>query len=186
MISADAARELAARLARGDQDALAESYERYSGRCRDVAFRVLHDDALAEDAVQEAFASLWRRREGLVVRSAGIAPWLIVVTRNAALTLLRADTRRRLREDREAVDSTSISGEPDPSVIVSSDDAAAQVRAALDGLPPEQRDVIRLAYFERLTLAQIAERSGAPLGTVKRRAQLALARLAKILNGGGL
>lgn len=185
MISADSARDLTARLARGDQDALAESYDRFAGRCRDVAYRVLRDDALAEDAVQEAFASLWRRRDGLVVRAAGIAPWLIVVTRNAALTLLRADTRRRLREDREAADSTSVSSELDPSVVVSADDAAEQVRTALDSLPAEQRDVIRLAYFERLTLAQVAERTGAPLGTVKRRAQLALARLAKILNGGG-
>jgi RNA polymerase sigma-70 factor (ECF subfamily) len=185
MISADAARDLIARLARGDQDALAETYDRFAGRCRDVAYRVLHDDALAEDAVQEAFASLWRRRDGLVVRAAGVGPWLIVVTRNAALAALRADTRRRLREDRDAADATSISHELDPFDVVTGDDAAAQVRAALGGLPAEQRDVIRLAYFERLTLAQVAERTGAPLGTVKRRAQLALARLARILNGGG-
>src|SRR5450755_2916944 len=138
MISADAARELTVRLARGDQDALAESYDRFAGRCRDVAYRILRDDALAEDAVQEAFASLWRRRDGLVVRATGIAPWLIVVTRNAALSLLRADTRRRLREDREAADLTSIAHEPDPSDVVSGDDAAAQVRNALDGLPVEQ------------------------------------------------
>jgi RNA polymerase sigma-70 factor (ECF subfamily) len=184
MISADSSRDLIARLARGDQGALAEAYDRFAGRCREVAYRVLRDDALAEDAVQEAFAALWRRRDGLLVRAAGIAPWLVVVTRNAALTSLRADTRRRLREDREAVDVTSASRELDPSEVVSGEDAAAQVRTALDGLPVEQRDVIKLAYFERLTLVQVAERTGAPLGTVKRRAQLALARLAKILNGG--
>ncbi len=183
MTNLDAASDLVQRLASGDPAALAEAYERFAARCRDVAHRVLHDDALAEDAVQEAFATLWRRRDGLVVRAAGIAPWLIVVTRNAALTALRADTRRRLREERDASDASAAAHTDDPFETIAGDDAAAQVRAALNDLPSEQRDVIRLAYFERLTLAQVAERTGAPLGTVKRRAQLALARLARIMVG---
>ncbi len=172
------------RLRAGDPTALADAYERHSALCRGVAYRVLRDDALAEDAVQDAFAALWRRRDGMTVRTAGLSPWLVVVTRNAALSLLRADTRRRLREDREFAATPAEHGR-DPSDVVTADEAAAAVVAALDELPNEQRDVIRLAYFDRLTLAQVAERTGAPLGTVKRRAQMALQRLARLMNRGG-
>jgi RNA polymerase sigma-70 factor (ECF subfamily) len=172
------------RLRAGDPTALAEAYERHSALCRGVAYRVLRDEALAEDAVQDAFASLWRRRESMTVRAAGLSPWLVVVTRNAALSLLRADTRRRLREEREFAATPAEAGR-DPSDIVTADEAAAAVVAALDDLPKEQRDVIQLAYFDRLTLAQVAERTGAPLGTVKRRAQMALQRLARLMNRGG-
>jgi RNA polymerase sigma-70 factor (ECF subfamily) len=175
---------LVQRLATGDPSALEEAYHLHAALCRAVAVRILHDDAVAEDAVQEAFATLWRRRDGLVVRTAGVAPWLVVVTRNAALTMLRADTRRRLREEREFVASPPVNA-GDPLEAVAAGDAAVGLRTALDDLSAEQRDVIRMAYYERLTLAQVAERTGAPLGTVKRRAQLALQRLARIIGGDG-
>ena len=180
----DSSDSVITRLRAGDPAALAEAYERHSALCRGVAYRVLRDEALAEDAVQDAFASLWRRREGMTVRAAGLSPWLVVVTRNAALSLLRADTRRRLREERDFAATPAEHGR-DPSDIVTADEAAAAVVAALDDLPKEQRDVIQLAYFDRLTLAQVAERTGAPLGTVKRRAQMALQRLARLMNRGG-
>ena len=180
----DSGDSVIARLRAGDPGALAEAYDRHAARCRGVAYRVLRDDALAEDAVQEAFASLWRRRDGMTVRAAGLSPWLVVVTRNAALSLLRADTRRRLREERDFAATPAEHGH-DPSDLVAADETAASVVAALDDLPQEQRDVIRLAYFDRLTLAQVSERTGAPLGTVKRRAQMALQRLARLINGGG-
>jgi RNA polymerase sigma-70 factor (ECF subfamily) len=180
----DSSDSVITRLRAGDPAALAEAYERYSALCRGVAYRVLRDEALAEDAVQDAFASLWRRREGMTVRAAGLSPWLVVVTRNAALSLLRADTRRRLREEREFAATPAVHGR-DPSDVITADETAAAVVAALDDLPKEQRDVIQLAYFDRLTLAQVAERTGAPLGTVKRRAQMALQRLARLMNRGG-
>jgi RNA polymerase sigma-70 factor (ECF subfamily) len=180
----DSSDSVITRLRAGDPAALAEAYERHSALCRGVAYRVLRDEALAEDAVQDAFASLWRRREGMTVRAAGLSPWLVVVTRNAALSLLRADTRRRLREEREFAATPAVHGR-DPSDVITADETAAAVVAALDDLPKEQRDVIQLAYFDRLTLAQVAERTGAPLGTVKRRAQMALQRLARLMNRGG-
>ncbi|HKW44559.1 MAG TPA: sigma-70 family RNA polymerase sigma factor [Candidatus Eremiobacteraceae bacterium] len=180
----DSGDSVVARLRAGDPAALAEVYERHAPGCRGVAFRVLRDDALAEDAVQEAFAALWRRRDGMTARAAGLGPWLVVVTRNAALTLLRADTRRRLREEREFA-GTPAGRSGDPSDALTAKETAASVVAALDGLPSEQREVIRLAYYERLTLAQVSERTGAPLGTVKRRAQIALQRLARLVGNGG-
>jgi RNA polymerase sigma-70 factor (ECF subfamily) len=180
----DSGDSVIARLRAGDPSALTEAYERYAALCRGVAYRVLRDDALAEDAVQDAFAALWRRRDGMTVRAAGLSPWLVVVTRNAALSLLRADTRRRLREERDFAATPAEHGR-DPSDVVTAGEAAAAVVAALGDLPKEQRDVIQLAYYDRLTLAQVAERTGAPLGTVKRRAQMALQKLARLMNRGG-
>jgi len=169
--------ELVRRLAADDAAALEEVYQRYAPRCKGIAFRLLRDDARAEDAVQEAFLALWRHRQGLVVRTGGISPWLYTVTRNAALAIMRSESRRTAREERvEAPDQA-----PDPLADVVSAEDARGVRAALAELPPEQRTVISCAYFGAMTLAQIAQRTGAPLGTVKRRAQLGLSRLGRAL-----
>jgi len=169
--------ELVRRLAGDEPAALEEAYQSYGPRCKAIARRVLRDDARAEDAVQEAFLALWRHRLGLVVRTGGIGPWLYTVTRNAALAALRSDSRRIAREERARVDEPG----PDPFDEVALRGAAQNVRQALADLPPEQRTVLSCAYFGAMTLPQIAQRTGAPLGTVKRRAQLGLSRLARAL-----
>ncbi len=171
---------LVTRLCSDDPTALEEAYQRYAARCKAVAYRILADEMRAEDAVQEAFLALWRHRAGLVVRTAGIAPWLITVTRNAALSALRARTRAVERESR-----LELASEPaDPAQLVAAGAEANAVREALSSLPDEQRNVIEMAYFGLLTLSQIANRTGAPLGTVKRRAQLGLRRLALAVREG--
>jgi RNA polymerase sigma-70 factor (ECF subfamily) len=169
--------DIVRRLAADDATALEEAYQRYAPRCKGVAFRLLRDDTRAEDAVQEAFLALWRHRQGLVVRTGGISPWLYTVTRNAALAIMRAESRRAVREERSGVDDQA----PDPLTDIVSAEDARGVRAALAELPPEQRTVISYAYFGAMTFPQIATRTGAPLGTVKRRAQLGLSRLARAL-----
>jgi len=165
------------RLAGDDPRALEEAYGLHASRCRAVAYRTLHDDALAQDAVQEAFASLWRHRRGLVVRSAGIGPWLVVVTRNAALNIARSERRRTAREAANATPDDSV----DATDLAVANIRAAHLRDAVLDLPADQRTVIAMAYFKDRTLPQIAATTGAPLGTVKRRASLALARLARAL-----
>jgi RNA polymerase sigma-70 factor (ECF subfamily) len=173
--------DIVRRLVDGDPSALEEAYRAHSARCRAVAFRAVGDDTLAQDAVQEAFLSLWRRRTGLVVRSAGIGPWLIVVTRNAALNLARTGARRTAREAAGAFDDAT-----DPTELALANIQATGVREAVLDLPDDQRTVIALAYFKGKTLSEIAGTTGAPLGTVKRRAQLALARLARALGDSDL
>lgn len=175
--SADA--DIIPRLAGGDQSALDDAYRAYAHRCKAVAMRTLSNDALAQDAVQEAFLSLWHHRSGLVVRAAGIGPWLVVVTRNAALNIARTESRRAARETAYAPLDAAL----DPTDLAVANIEAAGLRDVIDRLPDEQRTVIRLAYFGGATLAEVAARTGAPLGTVKRRAQLALARLAQTLGG---
>jgi RNA polymerase sigma factor (sigma-70 family) len=174
--------ELVRRLVDGDPSALEDAFREHAARCNAIAFRVLGDDQYARDAVQEAFLSLWRHRHGLVVRSAGIGPWLTVVTRNAALTILRSARARSRREERAVPEETMTIITSDPAEIVSANVDAHDVRGAIASLPAEQQAVIKLAYFRFLTMAQIAERTETPLGTVKRRAQLALRTLGRILS----
>src|SRR5579864_8401535 len=99
MASSDQA-DLIKRLVADDASALEEVYKLNVGRCNAIAYRILHDDESARDAVQEAFLSLWRHRHGLVVRTAGLSPWLAVVVRNAAIGILRRETWRTQREER--------------------------------------------------------------------------------------
>jgi len=171
--------DLIRRLGDDDPAALEDAFSRYARRCKAVAYRVSQDDARAEDAVQEAFLALWLHRKGLVVRTAGIRPWLVTVTRNAALAALRSDQRRGRREERVFEQESPAVAEPFDSVSAKA--ASTQVRAALAELPEEQRNVIALAYYKFKTMREIAEQTGAPLGTVKRRAQLGLQRLARVL-----
>src|SRR5215469_1620316 len=135
--SADA--DLIARLAADDQTALDEAYKAYAHRCKAVAIRTLSDDALAQDAVQEAFLSLWHHRSGLVVRAAGIAPWLVVVTRNAALNIARTSRRRQARE----IALAPFDAAPDPTDLAVANVEAAGLHDAIARLPDEQRAVIR-------------------------------------------
>ena len=180
MASGDDA-ELARRLNAGDAAALEAAYSAYAPRCNAIAYRILKDYGAAQDAVQEAFFSLWRTREGLVVRSAGIGPWLTVVTRNAALSILRSGRARATRGERlENFDTTTVLT-ADPAQIATEREEAGTVREALAQLPRELRTVIELAYFRYLTMVQIAQATETPVGTVKHRAQRGLRKLAELL-----
>jgi len=177
MASDDAA--LVHRLVAGDAAALEDAYRIHASRCNAVAYRILKDYAAAQDAVQEAFFTLWRHREGLVVRSAGVGPWLTVVTRNAALGMLRSGRARVAREDRTT--TLAATAHIEPTHLAEQRDEAATVRRALSQLPNDIRTVIELAYFRFQTMAQIAQATETPLGTVKHRAQSGLRKLAQLL-----
>jgi RNA polymerase sigma-70 factor (ECF subfamily) len=173
--------DLVARLVADDETALEEAYRLYAARCNAIAYRVLHDDDAARDAVQESFLALWSHRHGLVVRTAGLAPWLFVVARNAAIGMLRRTSARTAREERSQADRPNASA-PNPADQVATAADTRQLRQALATLPPEQRTAVELAYFKFLTMAQIAQQTGSPLGTVKRRIQLAVRQLGRVMS----
>jgi RNA polymerase sigma-70 factor, ECF subfamily len=173
--------DLVARLVADDETALEEAYRLYAARCNAIAYRVLRDDDAARDAVQESFLSLWSHRHGLVVRTAGLAPWLCVVARNAAIGMLRRSSARTAREDRSQADGSTAFA-PDPADQVATVVDAQELRRALATLPTEQRTAVELAYFKFLTMAQIAQQTQSPLGTVKRRIQLALRQLGRTMS----
>lgn len=166
---------LIARIRAGDESAMGELYDRYSGVVYGVALRVLADTTAAEDVLQEVFLQLWRQPQAFDAGRGRLAPWLAVIARNRAIDLLR---KRPMEED--------ISELPIATGVDLEDEAAGRlaiekVRAVLAQLPQEQRRSLEMAYFEGLTHTEIAGKTGEPLGTVKTRTRSALLALRKTL-----
>lgn len=162
-----------ARVADGDDGALRELYDRYSRVVYSFAYRLTGDATLAEECVQDVFVALWRRAADFDPTRAKLTTWLFVVARNRAIELGRQRTRRpELRDDLEPVGFA-----PDPAELVAVADEAQRVAEAVAELPEDQLEVLRLSYFDGLSHSEIAGVIGAPLGTVKGRARLALRRL---------
>lgn len=172
--------ELLARIAARDDAALGVLYDRYSGLAFGLAYRVLRDRGQAEDVVQEAFLSVWRRAATFDAGKGSARGWLMSVVHNASI-----DRRRgRFRHQQDEVDIEDHAwrlADDDVWSDVSRQLDREQVRQALDEIPKEQRETLELAYFGGLTQAEIAEKTGEPLGTVKSRARLGLRRLEGLL-----
>ncbi|HEU4635018.1 MAG TPA: sigma-70 family RNA polymerase sigma factor, partial [Edaphobacter sp.] len=159
-----------------DASAMTELFDRYGGMVYSVALRVLRDPARAEDLLQDIFLQLWKKPESFVSSRGSLGAWLLVVTRNRAIDVLR---RRR---STESVDDYPLASEGNLASEVERGVMMDRVRGALTGLPPEQRNVLELAYFEGLSQTEIADRTGNPLGTVKTRMRSGLASLRKALH----
>ena len=169
---------LVALVARGDETALAELYDRIGGVAYGVAYRVLRDEALAEDAVQEAFLGLWRTAGSFIPERAKASTWLLTLVHRRAVDLVRREQRRRAESLEEAVEPTVESAEGDAWLRLERE----RVQAALAQLPDQQREAIELAYYGGFTQSQLAERLGQPIGTIKSRMFSGLARLRELLD----
>jgi RNA polymerase sigma-70 factor (ECF subfamily) len=176
-------RELAARLMAGEPAALAEAYDAYAGVVFGAARRVLGDDGMAEDVVQEVFANVWQHPERYDAGRGSFKSWLGVQAHHRSVDRVRVESRRTWREahvSATAADPEVDSGsEVDESMVRAW--LAEKVRAALDRLPPEQREVVVLAYFGGRTYRQVAVELAIPEGTAKSRLRLALAKLQELL-----
>lgn len=167
--------ELIQRVAGGDRTAFEELYRRYTRPVLGLALRRLGDRGRAEDALQEAFAAIWRSARSFDPRRGQGGAWLYAVARNAIV-----DGARRLPEPpMEAPEKPS--HEPGPPERAEGSWLAWRVHSAIEHLPEHERPVIELAYWGGLSQSEIAERLEIPLGTVKTRTRSALARLADLL-----
>ena len=169
--------ELIEHVASGDRDAFDELYGRYARPVLGLALRRLGDRGRAEDAVQDAFAAVWRSAASYKPERGAGAPWLYTVARNAIV-----DGARRTREPAADVPDQA-SEDPGPADQAESSWLAWRVHRALEELPEHERPVIELAYYSGLSQSEIAEFLHLPLGTVKTRTRTALARLADALEG---
>jgi len=172
--------ELMRRLSSGDAAALAALYDRYGDLVYSTARRILTDAHLAEDVSQEVFLRLWRQPEKYAAEKGRFVTWLLSVTRNRAVDELRK-RRRRFRHETASPDERRLevpsSDGHDVALSVELADQRRAVRAAMTALSPQQRQVIKLAYFGGLTQREVAHRLGQPLGTVKTRIRLGMLKL---------
>ena len=167
---------LVKRLQRRDPNALAELYDRYGRLAYSLILRVVRDTGVAEDLVQETFLRVWNRMQGFDAEKGAIGPWLLAVARNRAIDYLRSTTgRARNTLELETTEHPSLYNDMEKDLLVA--DKARRVKAAMEKLSANQRQVIELAYFEGLSQTEMAERMGQPLGTVKTWVRTALKNL---------
>jgi RNA polymerase sigma-70 factor (ECF subfamily) len=154
---------------------MAALYDQYSSIVYSVALRVLQDTAGAEDVLQDIFMQLWRNPGAFDASRGNMAAWLAVIARHRAIDSLR---RRRPESD---IESIVVSVEPDFASDADRSRAMSKVREALGTMAPPQRSALEMAYFEGLTHAEIADKTGEPLGTIKTRIRTGLVSLRKVL-----
>jgi RNA polymerase sigma-70 factor, ECF subfamily len=163
------------RVAAGDREAFAALFGRYAGRVKSYLMRLGAPRAAAEDLAQDVMVSVWRRASSFDPAKAKASTWIFVIARNAWI-----DRLRRERVELAYRASTVVAEESEDEAP---DEAAARaqseehIRTALDTLSEEQRQVVRLSFFEDRPHSEIAEKLSLPLGTVKSRLRLALIKL---------
>lgn len=169
-----------ARIAGGDAAALGELYDRYGRIVFGVLYRTLGSPEPAEEVAQDAFHAAWRRADTYRPDRGSVRTWLLAIARNAAIDWRRTKGKRFERE--AAIDEAAELVEErriDDRVMASLQ--AERVRAAVAALPEDQRTTLSLAFWSGLSQSQIAERTGTPLGTVKSRVRLGMAKLRESL-----
>ena len=169
-------------VAASDEPALAELYDRFGGLAYGLALRILRDEALAQDAVQEAFLAVWRTADRFLAERARASTWILTLVHRRSVDLVRREERRR---------ADTLEHAPEPSGGAVDEEAwlrlqRERVQNALRQLPDQQREAIELAYYGGFTQSELAERLGQPLGTIKSRMFMGLARLRELLGEPGL
>lgn len=168
---------LVARVGAGDQAALAALYDRYARPCYSLARRILGDDTLAEDVVQEVFLAVWRDPSRFDATRGAFATWLLSTTHHKAVDAVRREENHRKRRASTDVLETRVSDAPSVDDEAWTGVRRTRVRAALATLPEAQREALGLAYLGGYTQREIAGLTGIPLGTVKTRMLAGMRRL---------
>ena len=160
-----------------DPDALAALYDRYGKVAYSLARRILSDEQLAQEVVQEVFLSLWGNADRFDPSRASVSSYLLSITHHRAVDVVRREENQRRRRVSDQV----LELEADPGVDVEGDAVSAErarwVRSALAGLPAPQREALALAYFGGYTQREVAELAAVPLGTVKTRMAAGMRKL---------
>jgi RNA polymerase sigma factor (sigma-70 family) len=168
-----------------DAGALEALYERYGRAAYSLARRILTEETLAQDVVQEVFLSLWREAGRFDAGRGTVATYLLSMTHHRAVDVVRREENlRRWRTSDEGLEL-----EPDPKARVEDEAEAserrAEVRAALKDLPDAQREALLLAYFGGYTQREVAALVGVPLGTVKTRMAAGMRKMKAALQDAG-
>ena len=150
-------------------------YDRYSRVVYAVALRVVHDAGVAEDILHDIFFQLWREPSRFDQARGNMGAWLAVVARNRSIDWLRKQRAQVDPEDVVLMSSADVSGEVERAAVVE------KVRGLMKQMPEAQRKALEMAFFDGLTHADIAEKTGEPLGTIKTRIRSAVIAIRKAL-----
>ncbi len=170
-------------IARSRQDAIDELYERYKRLVFTVAFAIVGDQSVAEEITLDVFVQVWQKADSYRPELAKVSTWMIAITRNHAIDILR---RQRSRPETNSVHWEDRSVQNGPLIHnleqqIESTLKKEMVRNALAQLPEDQREALALAYFKGYTQSQISEALKQPLGTIKTRIRLGMQKLRKLL-----
>ena len=169
---------LVALVARGEEIALAELYDRMGRVSFGLALRIVRDEGLAEDAVQEAFLAVWRSASRFLPERSKASTWVLTLVHRRAVDLVRREERRRTEPLEAAPETAAADTAADVAWLRLERE---RVQDALRALPDPQREAIELAYYGGFTQSELAERLGQPVGTIKSRMFNGLARLREVL-----
>lgn len=169
--------DLLAAIARGDEQALAALYDRFGGVAYGVAFRILRDASLAQDAVQDAFLAAWRTAAAFDPARGSASTWLLTLVHRRAVDVVRREERRRA----DSLEDVPVAAGDATDETAELREQRRAVQGALAQLPDDQRQALELAYYGGLSQSELAERLGVPLGTIKSRMFAALGRLRELL-----
>ncbi len=173
--------ELVQRAARGDSGALSILYDRFSGMLLGLATKILGDPADAEDVLQEVFVQVWKQAGRYQSSRSSVSTWLVLITRSRAIDRLRS-RNVKLRTTTEARrENLNPHTSPEGMRTVILKERRKRLGEELANLPPEQRDVLEMAYYKGMTQREVAQATGIPLGTVKTRTLLAMKKLRSAL-----
>ena len=167
---------------RRDEAAIAVLYDRYGRLAFGLSFRVLQDRGAAEDVVQEAFLSIWRRAESFETARGSVRTWLLSIVHHRSIDRLRG-TAGRTRQDAPIDDFERVLSVADPWREVSQLMQRETLQRVIATLPDAQRQTVEMAYFDGYTQQEIATAMEVPVGTVKGRLRLAMQRLRSLLAG---
>lgn len=166
--------------AHADREAFTHLFDHFGPRLKAYLMRIGADEAMAEEVAQDVMVTLWRKANLFDRSKSSVATWLFRIARNRRIDVLRRKRAINVDTQTLVIEDESL---PDPVETLDEETRQARIREALKQLPPEQLQLVELAFFTELSHSQISEETGLPLGTVKSRIRLAFGRLRRILDG---
>ena len=177
---------LMARIQEREPEALAALYDRYSGILKSLIMGVIHNDAEADDLLQEIYMEIWNQAAHYSAQKGKPLGWIVTLTRRRSIDRLRkkqayARAEERLQNETEQQPEAWVHNSTEDDIEVS--DTRRLILGILKNLPPAQRDAIDMAFYHGMSQREIAAKTGIPLGTIKTRLELGLKKISEALRG---
>jgi RNA polymerase sigma-70 factor (ECF subfamily) len=172
--------ELMLGIQKEDPEALSQLYDRYSGIIKALILRVIHNDAEADDLLQEIFMEIWNQAKNFSAQKGKPLGWMVTLARRRAIDGLRkkqayARAEERLQNETEQQPEAWVLNTTEAEITLG--DRRVIIRQVIDSLPPLQQEAVELAFFKGMSQREIAAKTNTPLGTVKTRLELGLKKI---------